>query len=94
MTDFLRKVGPKGQVVIPEEIRRATGIGPTSEVAISLEGYTVLIKKHRERISDWLRARAAKNGKEAVAATDVHASYAEQIDKRWERARRAAYGGG
>ena len=45
---FERKVGPKGQVVIPKEIRRIMGISPNSKVLISVEDNSVIIKKESE----------------------------------------------
>jgi AbrB family looped-hinge helix DNA binding protein len=38
-----RKIGPKGQVVIPREIRSALGLEPGSEVQFDLEGERIVI---------------------------------------------------
>jgi len=35
--EFERKIGPKGQVVIPKEIRKIMGITPETKIYISLE---------------------------------------------------------
>lgn len=40
----LRSVGPKGQVVIPEEIRRALGMKPGSRVRFEMRNGEVMIK--------------------------------------------------
>ena len=38
------KVGPKGQVVIPKEIRDAIGLRPGDEVTFALEGRSVNVR--------------------------------------------------
>ena len=40
-----RKIGPKGQVVIPQAIRRALKMQPGSSVVVSLEDNKVVLKK-------------------------------------------------
>lgn len=40
------KVGPKGQVVIPKEIRDALGIEPGGRVEIERAGEEVRVRKH------------------------------------------------
>lgn len=39
------KVGPKGQIVIPKEIRRKLGINEYSEVLVNLRGHEAVISK-------------------------------------------------
>lgn len=39
------RVGPKGQVVIPKELREQLGIEPGDEVAFEREGDQVLVRK-------------------------------------------------
>jgi AbrB family looped-hinge helix DNA binding protein len=38
------KIGPKGQVVIPKDIRDITGIKENTEVIVSLKGDKIIIK--------------------------------------------------
>lgn len=45
---FERKIGPKGEVVIPKEIRRIMGISPNSKVLIGVEDGSIVIKKEGE----------------------------------------------
>jgi AbrB family looped-hinge helix DNA binding protein len=45
MTYNRSKVGPKGQVVIPKEIRDKAGIRPGSQVLVEMSGDDVLIKR-------------------------------------------------
>ena len=57
-------VSVKGQVTIPKHIRDATGVGPGSEVAFSLEGGKIVITPVGTRVKDdrraALRAAAAR----------------------------------
>ena len=39
-------VGPKGQVVIPNALRKALKIGPGTKVTVKLEDDKVIIEKH------------------------------------------------
>jgi AbrB family looped-hinge helix DNA binding protein len=39
-----RKLGPKGQVVLPKDIRTMLGLKPGSEIIIEIEGSEVKIK--------------------------------------------------
>jgi AbrB family looped-hinge helix DNA binding protein len=62
--EFERKVGPKGQVVIPKEIRRIMGISPNSKVLISVEDKSVIIKKEsNEPVWQFMRKFAKEYGK-------------------------------
>ncbi len=62
--EFERKVGPKGQVVIPKEIRRIMGISPNSKVLISIEDRSIIIKtENKEPIWRFMRKFAKEHGK-------------------------------
>ncbi|HEX9914572.1 MAG TPA: AbrB/MazE/SpoVT family DNA-binding domain-containing protein [Candidatus Bathyarchaeia archaeon] len=45
------KLGPKGQAVIPKEIREMMGIRPGSEVVFEVRGDEVVVKPLRDRSS-------------------------------------------
>ncbi len=60
--DIERKVGPKGQIVIPEEIRRIAGIKPRSYVLVSLEEGKIFIRPEKIKISELLEQYAKKHG--------------------------------
>ncbi len=51
------RVGPKGQVVIPKEMREQIGIAPGDEVDFSVDGEAVKVEPVRE--SAQLRGRLA-----------------------------------
>ncbi len=46
-----KNVGPKGQVVIPKQIRDALGLKPGAEVIIKLRGEEVVISKPKVETS-------------------------------------------
>jgi AbrB family looped-hinge helix DNA binding protein len=61
MVEFERRVGPKGQVVIPKEIRRAAGIRPASHVLVTMQpDRSVLIRQHSnpDEWVEWFERRA------------------------------------
>ena len=45
MLEEERKIGPKGQVVIPQAIRKALKMQPGTNVMVSLEDNRVIVKK-------------------------------------------------
>ena len=55
-----RKVGPKGQVVIPGEIRARFGIVPGASVAFDTEGESIIIRREKDpgqAVQDFLSVR-------------------------------------
>ncbi len=63
MTDFTRKVGPKGQVVIPTEMRKLAGIRPESTVVFTWEGDKIILDKKKQDLGKKLRELVKKDGK-------------------------------
>ncbi|MBJ7597584.1 MAG: hypothetical protein DLM67_19570 [Candidatus Nephthysia bennettiae] len=45
------KVGAKGQVVIPKEIRDRVGLHPGTEVDVAAEGGEIIVSIHRPRVT-------------------------------------------
>jgi len=84
MVDFERKVGPKGQVVIPKEIRRITGVRPDSEVLVTLEDKGIVIRKRIERLSSFLEESVKKDGK-FLGKINSDKLYDEQMAERTKR---------
>jgi antitoxin PrlF len=62
------KVGAKGQVVIPKELRERAGLQPGSEVDFALEGDRVVLAARRDR--PHLAGRFAGSGMAARLAED------------------------
>lgn len=77
------KVGPKGQVVIPQAIRKALKIEPGSKVTVTLEDDKAIIEKPDFDAVAVFR-KVARNGK-SVDKINPH-SYEEEIDERFKRA--------
>lgn len=76
------KVGPKGQVVIPKEMRKEKNILPGDEVLLELSEEGILIEKpKRDIIADF--ERIAKSGK-SIDKIDPHA-YEEELEERWRK---------
>lgn len=55
-----QRMGAKGQVVIPKELREQVGLGPGDEVAFEPAGEGVVVKRAGERKD--LRGRFASSG--------------------------------
>ena len=77
------KVGPKGQVVIPKEIRDEENILPGDEVFVELSDRGILIEKpKRDVVADF--ERIAKSGK-SIDKVDSDKDYAEMMQQRWNK---------
>lgn len=77
------KVGPKGQIVIPKEIRDEKKILPGDEVFIELSEKGILIEKpKRDIIADF--ERIAKSGK-SIDKVDSDKDYAQMMKQRWDK---------
>jgi AbrB family looped-hinge helix DNA binding protein len=83
--EFERKVGPKGQVVIPKEIRKIMGITPETKVYISLEnGKIILRTKRRESIEDFLRIIPDEKRRK-ITIKDVKRRLEEEFEEKWRK---------
>ena len=77
------KIGPKGQVVIPKEMRDEKKIFPGDEVLIELSNEGILIEKPtKDVIADF--ERIAKSGK-SINKVDSDKDYAEMMKQRWNK---------
>ena len=61
-----RRIGPKGQVVIPKEIRSSLGLEPGSEVEFDLErGRIVITPRVEKNILEMFEEDAKRSGKKS-----------------------------
>lgn len=81
--EFERKVGPKGQVVIPKEIRRIVGIRPESKVYISLEGERIIIRTRKEESVDEFLKIVPEERRKRITIEDIKKHYEEEMEERW-----------
>lgn len=63
-----QKMGAKGQVVIPKELRELAGLGPGDEVAFEPAGEGIVVKRAGQRTN--LRGRFAGSGMAAKLIED------------------------
>jgi len=87
--EFQRKVGPKGQVVIPKEIRRLMGISPNSKVLISVEDRSIIIKtENKEPVWQFMRLFAKEHGKR-LSIKEIKRMKEAEYEEGWGEARSA-----
>jgi AbrB family looped-hinge helix DNA binding protein len=87
--EFERKVGPKGQVVIPKEIRRITGITPNSKVLITVEDRIITIKPEgKEPVWHLMRNFAKEHGKQ-LSIKEIKKILEEEYGEEWRGVRSA-----
>ena len=81
--EFERKIGPKGQVVIPKEIRRIVGIKPETKVYISLEDEKIVIRPGKKgSIEDFLKI-VPEEKRKRITIEDIKRHYEEELEERW-----------
>ncbi len=80
-----RKVGPKGQVVIPQVFRKILGIAPGSKVVMEIEDDKILIEKPKKDVAGIFR-EIAFSGKPA-GKLHPHYGYEESLKRRTEKVR-------
>lgn len=64
------RVGAKGQVVVPKDLRLRTGLQPGAEVDFVLEGHTVVVSARRAQ--QGLAGRFSGSGMAARLVDDRH----------------------
>lgn len=76
------KVGPKGQIVIPNSMRRALKLTPGSKVLVTLENGKVVIEKPASSSVDIFEKISLAGP--SITILDPH-QYEEEIEERTKR---------
>ncbi|PSG98885.1 MAG: AbrB/MazE/SpoVT family DNA-binding domain-containing protein [Nanohaloarchaea archaeon SW_7_43_1] len=74
-----RKVGDRGQVTLPKDLRDQLGILPNTEVYFSEDDGKVVLEKKNESFSDWAKETSEKIGKLDKSVKDYRK---EQMESR------------
>ena len=82
------RMGRKGQVVIPKEIRDQIGLKPGQEVAFSVEGNRVMLLPIPEDIVGFLRGWGKQYKGMLEALAEDHRWEMEKDDRRFGRPRK------
>lgn len=77
--ESMKKVGPKGQVVIPQEFREVLNIHPGSKVLFKLKGKKLEIEVPPVDAVSVFRETAKGSGR---LVYDPHEAYDEEIEER------------
>lgn len=76
-----RKVGPKGQVVIPKDFRKEMNIMPGNKVEFEYTEEGILIKKEDEE-TEKVFERVAKSGEKVTRDIHPHEAYDSEMEER------------
>ena len=80
------KVGPKGQIVIPKEIRDEKKIFPGDEVFVELNEDGIMIEKpKKDVIAEFERIAKSVNYNKKI---DPHA-YESELEDRWRKSKKS-----
>jgi AbrB family looped-hinge helix DNA binding protein len=83
--EFERKVGPKGQIVIPKEIRRVTGVLPKSKVLVTVKDREIIIRPEEEKPVWKIMEEFAKKRGKIPKAKDFDRWYEKELEEKWKR---------
>lgn len=75
------KIGPKGQVVIPKDIRDITGIKPNTEVIVSLNGNSITIKTAKPLTESYLKYYKTTYSKKLKNSVDINRMLDDEYDR-------------
>ncbi|ATZ61520.2 MAG: AbrB/MazE/SpoVT family DNA-binding domain-containing protein [Methanosarcinales archaeon Met12] len=81
MLEIEMKVGPKGQVVIPQVFRKALKIFPRSEVIFKIESDKLILEKPRDDSIKIFR-EIAKSAPLFTRRIHPHESHEEELEER------------
>jgi AbrB family looped-hinge helix DNA binding protein len=75
------KIGPKGQVVIPKDIRDITGIKPNTEVIVSLNGNNITIRTAKPLTETYLKYYETTYSKKLKNSVDINRILDDEYDR-------------
>ncbi|MDD9952770.1 MAG: AbrB/MazE/SpoVT family DNA-binding domain-containing protein [Candidatus Woesearchaeota archaeon] len=75
-----RKIGPKGQVVIPKIFRNAMNINPGETIQFHMEENTLSISKEQQNIIEFMEQTATNN-----AHVNSDKDYEAMMEERWKK---------
>jgi len=76
-----RTIGPKGQVVIPEEMRRALGMKPGAKVRFELRDNELVVKPEVE-LEEYVEYYSRTFAKKARKQIDLKRLIEEEVEER------------
>ena len=79
------KVGPKGQVVIPKDIRETQNIYPGTEVIFETTDHGIQIQKAQPERDPIEVFREIANSVKLKGKFDADKSYDEMMEERWKK---------
>lgn len=87
MVGIKMRVGPKGQVVIPQQLREEFNIMPGSVVTFDHTSEKISIEKQQKSFVETFK-KLAGNIKKPVKIDVIHGIY-EEYEQRWKRAKKS-----
>ncbi len=76
-----KTIGPKGQVVIPESVRRILGLKPGAEVLFDVKGEEIIIRP-KATPAEFVEKFCSAVKKKAKKKIDLHGLYEKQLEER------------
>ncbi len=80
--EFERKVGHKGEIIIPEKFRTKIGIGPETNVLVCLKDRKIYIELEKE--DPVIVFKQIAETKPIIKKISPNKSYEEEIEKKME----------
>lgn len=85
--EFERKVGPKGQIVIPQVIRKNIGIEPKSKVFVTIEDEKVVIKPKKLTAEEFFNL-VPKEKRIHISIKEIKKLEEEEYEEEWREIKR------
>ena len=80
MIEFERKVGQKGQVVLPKELRKMSGLKPFSSVYLTIEDKKIIIKSSSTDSVEQFLSIIPKEKRKRLNVKDIKKWYDEEME--------------